>query len=386
MKTATLLCVVLMLAIATTAIAARPRWNRLHGYTFEQYKKDFRKEYFGKEQITRASVFAERLREIMAHNEDPTQTYKKGVNEFTDWTVSELKTLRGYRRDMGYKSRGSGIPASRPLATRITRGVVEEFEMQVSQDIPANVDWRQKGVVTSVKDQGMCGSCWSFAAAETIEAQWALLTGELATISEQNILDCTHNPEQCGGTGGCQGGTCELAFGTLANNTGKIASEWVYPYLSYKGKDYSCKATDKTPWAANVVGFTKLPVNQQQPLLNAVATTGPIAISVDASDWHSYESGVFNGCNQTNPVIDHAVQLVGYGVDPILGDYWLVRNSWAPTWGEDGYIRLARPATPTCGVDLEPLDGTECVGGAPNVTVCGTCGILYDSSYPHVSK
>lgn len=233
-----------------------------------------------------------------------------------------------------------------------------------------------------MKDQGSCGSCWSFAAAQSIESQWALATGELHVLSEQNILGCTSNPQQCGGSGGCGGATADLAFETVVANG--LASEWTYPYISYHGEDYECMfSTKNTPPVANISSYVVLPVNQYSPLLEAVATKGPIAISVDAGAWGDYETGVFNGCNQTNPVINHGVQLVGYGTDN-GNDYWLVRNSWAPTWGEQGYIRLFRTSQVQCGTDLEPLTGTGCVGGPPTVTVCGTCGILYATSYPVV--
>jgi len=114
--------------------------------------------------------------------------------------------------------------------------------------------------------------------------------------------------------------------------------------------------------------------------------SGPLAVNVDANTWSDYESGIFNGCDQVNPDINHVVQLVGYGNDPSFGDYWLVRNSWTPVWGEQGYIRLARSSSPVCGVDLYPQDGTGCINGPANVTVCGTCGILYDVSLPEVAK
>jgi cathepsin L len=117
--------------------------------------------------------------------------------------------------------------------------------------------------------------------------------------------------------------------------------------------------------------------------MNAVATIGPMAISVDASTWHAYSSGVYNGCNQVNPEIDHAVVLVGYGSENGQ-NYWLVRNSWSASWGEAGYIKLHRgdDEQNTCGLDIKPLDGSACAGQTDPVTVCGTCGILYDTAYP----
>jgi len=251
--------------------------------------------------------------------------------------------------------------------------------------LPRHIDWRDKGIVSPVKDQGKCGSCWTFGTAVTIESYWALATGQLVSLSEQQILDCTPNPNQCGGTGGCEGGTAELAYETLIQ-IGGLSSEWTYPYRSYFGDDFACSFDkSKTPPQAMLTSYTTLPSNVYAPLLNAVATVGPIAISVDASAWSDYESGVFNGCNQTNPDINHAVQLVGYGTDPQYGDYWIVRNSWSPVWGDEGYLKIMRTSQIQCGTDLNPSDGTGCSGGPPTVTVCGTCGILYDSSYPTVS-
>ena len=114
-------------------------------------------------------------------------------------------------------------------------------------------------------------------------------------------------------------------------------------------------------------------------MLNAVAQFGPIAVSVDASTWHAYDSGIYNGCNQTTSDIDHAVVLVGYGPG-----YWLVRNSWSASWGEAGYIKLYRDDNEetNCAIDVTPLDGSACAGQTDPVTTCGTCGILYDSAYP----
>jgi len=255
-----------------------------------------------------------------------------------------------------------------------------------NKNLPNRVDWREKGVVTPVKDQGRCGSCWTFATAESIESQWAITSkGDLAELSEQQILDCTPNPKQCGGTGGCGGGTAELAFDQIMKNGG-IATEWTYPYTSYFGQGFGCQFNGTSPNAiVQVSGYKVLPSNKYDPLLNAVATVGPIAVTVDASAWGDYSSGVFDGCNQTHPDLDHAVLLVGYGTDENGGgDYWLVRNSWGPIYGENGYIRIKRTQTLRCGIDTNPSDGTGCSDGPPQVTVCGTCGILYDSSYPIV--
>jgi len=218
-----------------------------------------------------------------------------------------------------------------------------------------------------------------------VESYWALATGQLTDLSEQQILDCTQNPNHCGGTGGCGGGTEELAYQWIMK-TGGLASEWVYPYISYFGKDFGCSSNSSDFVSfAKISNYTVLPSNSYDPIFQHVATIGPLAVSVDASTWFAYESGVYNGCNQTHPELDHVVQLVGYGTDPKLGDYWLVRNSWSPTWGEKGYIRLYRTSEERCGIDLTPQDGNGCDNGPSQVKVCGTCGIWYDTSFPVVN-
>jgi len=209
-----------------------------------------------------------------------------------------------------------------------------------------------------------------------------LKTGKLLTLSEQQILDCTPNPNNCGGTGGCGGGTVELAAARIMV-MGGLSQEKDYPYVSGGGSNYPCDMTKFKP-AVKVANYYDLPSNQAGPVLQYVGTNGPLAISVDASAWSGYESGVFDGCDMSAPDIDHAVQLVGFGTDSSLGDYWLVRNSWGESYGEEGYIRLKRYATPPCGVDTTPSDGDGCNGGPANVTVCGNCGILFDTTYVEI--
>lgn len=355
--------------LITFASCSATLWHELDGYTFDSYKKEFNRKYSSdSEHGYRKALFERRLVAIRAHNADLTQTWKAGVNDLTDRSPPEFKALRGYK--MGA---AKGLSSPQMFASNVD-----------VEALPSSVDWRLQKVVTPVKNQAQCGSCWSFAAAETLESQHAIINKQLVVLSEQNILDCTPNPDECGGTGGCQGGTAELAYGYF-NGTG-LALESDYPYKSGGGRDFTCK-NPLPAVAATVTGFVKLPSNQYAPLMQAVATIGPIAISVDASAWSSYESGVFTGCSQKNPDIDHAVQLVGYGTDATLkSNYWLVRNSWGGSWGEAGYIRISRTANEQtlCGTDVSPSDGSGCKGGPATVQVCGSCGILYDTCYPTV--
>jgi len=347
--------------------SAKTKWFELEDYSFEKYANEFGKQYSSAEEHSfRREIFELNLAAIRKHNA-ADKTWKNGVNHIADWTEEELKTLLGYKRTT------ERVESHLRIKTNVTA-------------LPVHVDWRDQGVITAVKDQGQCGSCWTFGTAETIESHYAIAHGVLMDLSEQQILDCTPNPNQCGGTGGCQGGTAELAMARIIA-MGGLSSEWTYSYSSYSGTNFQCNKLATVP-IAKLASYKVLPSNAYTPVMEAVANHGPLIISVDASSWSFYESGVFDGCNQTNPDIDHAVQLVGYGVDPALGDYYLVRNSWSPLWGEKGYIRLRRTHSEAtrCGTDMNPSDGTGCKNGPPTVKVCGTCGILYDVSYPVIAK
>lgn len=196
---------------------------------------------------------------------------------------------------------------------------------------------------------------------------------------------CTQNPNQCGGSGGCNGATSELAFDYVSGSNG-LLQEFQYPYQSYYGSNFDCSIPSSNP-VATINGHVQLPRNNYTALMNAIAHVGPIAIAVDASTWHSYDSGIFNGCNQVNPDINHGVVLVGYGEEKGQ-KYWIVRNSWSPNWGEKGFIRLARndDEDSNCGSDITPQDGIACAGDNEPQKVCGTCGITFDTTYPLNAK
>jgi cathepsin L len=354
-------------------------WGRnLDTYNFNDYTKEFRKSY-GNDYQERRSLFERRLLELKEHNSIPNVSYTKGVNHMMDWTDAELRNLLGYHKGMGSARRAAMPPAPR-----------RQIDLS---SLPESVDWRDNrpSVITPVKNQGHCGSCWTFAAAETIESHWALATGSLQELSQQQIAGCTENPLHCGGTGGCEGGIAQLAFESVAG-AGGIATEWTYPYISYYGTNFDCVFNSSKMDIGAVLSskggaasHVDLPSNDYASLMEAVATIGPISISVDASEFHSYEKGVFTGCNLIQPDINHAVQLVGYGMDTYYGPYWLVRNSWGTGWGENGYIRIKRDVVDSpCAVDITPQDGSGCDGGPTQITVCGECGILYDNTYPIV--
>ena len=185
--------------------------------------------------------------------------------------------------------------------------------------LPSSLDWREKGVVTDVKDQGGCGGCWSFSAAETTESAVALASGKLLVFSEQELLGCTQNPNQCGGTGGCGGATQELAFQAYVNNSITLESD--YPY---EARTTTCDLSKIKP-VANITGYVIIPFNNYTATMNAVANIGPIAISAAAEPWQLYSSGVFS--SKCGADVDHAIVLVGYGHDAASNlDYYVVRG------------------------------------------------------------
>jgi len=342
-------------------------------FSFEQYAAEFNKVYTKAEHPARKAAFEASLAEIRAHNEaTPTPSWFKGLSEHSDKAPEEFASLKGLHRGVFHST----------FAAR--EGL--RVDPAASSFMPAaDLDWRTEGVVTPVKNQGGCGSCWAFSATETVESAYGMATraatGRAASIpllSPQQLVDCAPNPEHCGGTGGCEGSTQPLAFQYLIDAGGHDADK-DYPYTA---RDGACKAKANTP-VVGITGLVDLPTNNYTALMHALSTAGPIAISVDAS-WGAYESGVYKpAASGISTTIDHAVQLVGYGTEKGT-DYWLVRNSWGESWGESGYIKLERfgEGKEPCGTDKRPADGFGCDGGPSQITVCGTSGMLSGSSYP----
>jgi cathepsin L len=361
----TLLAVCLVIVVSTFAVSALSDYEfDAPGYTFEQYVDDFQKSYTPQEYKIHRVLFNHGLKRVIAHNQDKTRSYRMAVNKFTDMSPTERARFLGYSQ----RHTKEQIFGARKMA--------EPWHGDLNA-IPTSVDWRNANppIITPVKDQGGCGSCWAHAATEEVESSLANNTGQLINLSRQNMLECTPNPNDCGGTGGCEGATAELGL-AYVQSTG-IASEADYPYT---GEDGQCDETIKK--TAKISSFVKLAENNYTAVVTAVAYVGPLAITVAAGDWFGYSSGVYDGCTYDDIDLDHGVQLVGYGTDS--EDYWLVRNSWGEDWGESGYIRLLKHSDGSskwCGIDHEPSDGTGCTGGPTQVTACGSCGIWYDTCY-----
>jgi len=355
MQTLVVLASVVNLASSTPL----PGEKDLSSYAFEDYSVDFGKRYGASGNEKLKSIFEDNLKAILSHNANPSKKWFMTVNEFTDMSSKEFAA--------SYLGLVPDLDESR---------FVGEFSAASIEGLPDSVDWRNKaGVMTAVKNQGSCGSCWAFSVTETLESHAAIASGsEAPVLSAQQVNSCSSNPGKCGGTGGCGGNIQANGFNYTAKAGLTIAANW--PYTASSGR---CDQSKIKPCIQND-GYVKLKVNDYNSLMTAVATKGPIAISVAATAFASYGGGILD---HADCIMNHAVQLVGYGTDKGT-DYWLVRNSWGAAWGENGYIRVKRfgeGKEPTC-VDTKPQDGEACGSDTKPRTYAGMAAILASSTYP----
>lgn len=283
-----------------------------------------------------------------------------GMTKFSDWTQTEFKSMVA-----GAKTTSKGAKTSVKAMAKSFKDTVETM-MDIKHTkvaVPSNctaqslVDWRTKGVITPVKDQGRCGSCWAHSAVEAIESQRALAGMPLEPLSVQQLVSCDNKDDGCGG------GWYYTAWDFYIENTGGLALEEDYPYdmRTYHGYASPCDtslAADIVPgsdvakfeWATEPCTSLVCHKQDEETLKKNLVSYGPISIACDASQWSSYTGGVLTkaSCASSDTKLDHALQLVGYNEDADV-PYWIVRNSWNSDWGLDGYIYLAMGDN-TCGI------------------------------------
>ncbi|KAL8135634.1 cysteine proteinase 15A-like [Apium graveolens] len=302
---------------------------------FSLFKAKFGKTYSDdKERDYRFSVFkANLLRAKRNQLLDPSAEH--GVTQFSDLTPKEFR-----ERYLGLKK------------PEFLEGA-QKAPILPTNNLPEDFDWRDKGAVTGVKNQGSCGSCWSFSTTGALEGAHYLATGELVSLSEQQLVDCDHECDQDGVCdAGCNGGLMNTAF-QYTVKAGGLQLEKDYPYT---GKDGKCKF-DKNKIAASVANYSVVSVDEDQIAANLVKN-GPLAVGINAAWMQTYVKGVSCPYICSKNRLDHGVLLVGYGAAgyaPIrLKDkpYWIIKNSWGESWGEDGYYKICRGQThDVCGVD-----------------------------------
>jgi len=306
-------------------------WKEFHSLESVRERTQF---YSTKdEHDTRFEIFKDNMEKIKQHNKGD-HSWTMGITQFSDMTPKEFKEY-------------------------IACGTMKHTEAQSVFDAPqdwnkttaTSVDWVAKGAVTPVKNQGSCGSCWAFSTTGAIEGRYFIAKGQLNSLSEQDLVDCSKQ------NSGCNGGLMDYAFEFVEGNGG-LCSEEDYPYLARS--HWFCQESGCT---MNDPISTYRDVRASTSALEAAVSDGPVAIAIEAdqSSFQQYSGGVLTAsCGSS---LDHGVLAVGFGTDG-SNDYWKVKNSWGSDWGENGYIRLCRNCNANNGK--------------------GQCGILTSASYPIV--
>jgi xylem cysteine proteinase len=291
---------------------------------FGSFMREFNKNYESiEETVTRYNIFAENYRYIQNHNEF-NYDFTLGVNQFADLTMEEIK-----EKYLGLKA-----PDHNPC----------KLKHEPIKGEP-KIDWRAKGAVAKVKNQGNCGSCWAFSAIGALEGLHFILTKELTTYSEQELVDCS----RAYWNEGCNGGEMNQAFEYIKDQG--ISTDKEYPY---EGRDRSCRKKSKSFVIDGCVNVTK---DDNDNLLEALAH-GPVSVAVKANnrEFMYYRGGIIkSGCGKQNDELDHGITLVG--ADEEKGTpFWIVKNSWGPSWGEKGYVRIKRDTGKghsMCGIAMD---------------------------------
>jgi cathepsin L len=372
-----------------TGMKVAPKWHELSAeYRFDDYLSHFPKEYKkgSAEYMRRKEIFERKLGEILHHNQKPGVTWQMGVNRFTDRTSEELQRI----------TPTFPLPASTGATKRGPSTSSKRSKQRLGQEAGRrrSVDWRtaQPPVLTGVKDQGYCGSCWAFGSTATLESHFALATDKLVELSPQQLVSCVPSWSVVGTVmGGCDGMFPSHAMQYLTTSNG-LVQEFMYPYVSYFSQNVSQNGTWPAcnNWVTQfaqtpVSGYIELTSNDQDGVMDAISNDGPVTAVIYVLDsFMSYEAGVYSNssCEADNMSPSHVVQLIGYGHDSDLGvDYWLLRNSWSPYWGDRGYFRLLKTAVPQCGQMGWIVDNSYI-----NVTSCGMCGVLTNNLYPIIQN
>lgn len=341
--TATLLAVVLGVSKGEDASSPSALGSLNLGHLiqeFEHWLAKHQKRYASlEERALRFEKFVKNKIYIDLHNSQPRKTYELALNEFADLSFDEFHSLKI-----------KGVPRS-AISAAIHGEVDTALLKTAPSSLPSSVDWRDSGCVSPVKNQGACGSCYSFSAVGAIESAHCLKHNkELLVLSEEQVISCAHGWY----TNGCNGGLMQGVF-LWAEETGGLCLQDDVPYLA---RPESCPKCEKK---VQLTGFRNVPRYNELALKAAVAQNGPISIAIEADQtaFQFYKNGVLTGNCGDN--LDHGVLLVGYGKDADSGhDYWLVKNSWGENWGEKGYIRI----------------------GMASPHISGNCGILGMPSYP----
>jgi cathepsin L len=312
------LCFLLAIVLASALTETEYR------VAFEDFKVKFGKVYLASEENNRFNIFKQNLDFVNSWDAE-ARGFTVGINKFADLSSEEFVSIYN-----GMKINKEYEPVEEP----------EPVKSGVTGDI---VNWVNKGAVTPIKNQGQCGSCWSFSATGSMEGAKFLKTGTLTSLSEQNLVDCS----TAQGNDGCNGGLMDQAFQYVIQNNG-IDTEDSYPYTATGPNTCQFSSSNVGDTISNYQDVT----SGSESALQTAANQQPVSVAIDASNnsFQLYTSGVYYepACSSTS--LDHGVLVVGYGTDNSGTDYWLVKNSWGTDWGMNGYIQMSRNKNNNCGI------------------------------------
>jgi len=324
--------IIAALCLAAAALATpipEETYQKLFGDFIAKYEKNYEMSEF----FQRFNTFKSNLDLIRAHNAEEGHTYTLAMNQFGDLEQAEYSSQM-----LGYKNSPMDYLRSRNAP-------------QLNNTAPDSIDWVSKGAVTPVKNQGQCGSCWAFSTTGSTEGANFIKNGKLESLSEQQLVDCSASE----GNNGCNGGLMDYGFEYIIK-TGGLCLESDY---SYKGrKSLFCKKSSCTSTHAPITGYSDVTSQDEAELKKAVAL-GPVSIAVEAdkSAFQFYSGGVLTS-SACGTKLDHGVLIVGYGTEDGTA-YWKVKNSWGPSWGDEGYLKIKRNTDGTkgkgvCGIAMQP--------------------------------
>ncbi|KAF9824376.1 hypothetical protein SFRURICE_002038 [Spodoptera frugiperda] len=346
---AVLLCLVAGACAVSLLDLVREEWNAFKMEHSKQYDSEVEDKF-------RMKIYVENKHRIAKHNQRFEQrlvSYKLKPNKYADMLHHEfVHTMNGFNKTAKHGGRNKAVHS------KGRDGRAATFIAPAHVSYPDHVDWRKKGAVTDVKDQGKCGSCWAFSTTGALEGQHFRKTGYLVSLSEQNLVDCS----AAYGNNGCNGGLMDNAFKYIKDNGG-IDTEKSYPYeavddkcsitpLSRNGQVCLYNPKKLLPTTSLRHVLTSRPEEEKTDCSPLTTAWNPISVAIDASQetFQFYSKGVYYDENCSSTDLDHGVMVVGYGTEEEGGDYWLVKNSWGRSWGELGYIKMARNKNNHCGI------------------------------------
>ena len=308
-----------MLVLLLSFISSKVQLTLNDERQFLQWMRMNNNFYTGDEYHFRLGIFLSNARYCQEFNRKKGLTFHLGVNKFSCHTPAEYKSILGAKQ----------------IQNKVLRNTISTKKL----DIPDSFDWRDKGVVNAIKDQADCGSCWAFSAITTSESAYAITTGNLFHFSEQNLIDCS----PCWG---CSGGWPLDALNFVMEvQRGQFMSEDDYPY---RALDCACQL-DYSKLIGKITSIQMVKDGDENDLKEKVATYGVASVCISAGNtpFMSYSGGILD--NDDCAEIDHAVAVVGYGTENGV-DFWIVRNSWGSSWGENGYVRMIRNKNNQCEI------------------------------------